>query len=179
MNKRINLMFKPMKITNTFLTKTLIIFLISFILFSCENNDDEIKTHDTNQANIQTVNTMFTAFGKGDIDGMQKTVSDNTIWNYNGAPPIPYTGTYTGKAGVADFVNTIFSSVEIISFKVNKIIAGDNNTVVVLGEETQKIKSNGKLLTQTWVQVYTVENGLITRMEEYANTAVSAKLFQN
>ena len=37
---------------------------------------------------------------------------------------------------------------------------------------------NGKILEQKWVQVYTVENGLITKMEEFANTAYSEKLFK-
>lgn len=176
MNK---MMFKRKGIIMPFLKESLLVFLASFVLFSCERSHDEIQEIDTNQANIQIVNKMFTAFGKGYVEGMQKTVSDNTIWNYNGAPPIPYSGTYNGKIGIADFVTNIFSSVDIVNFKVNKIVAGDNSTVVVLGEETQKIKSNGKLLTQNWVQIYTVENGLIVRMEEFANTAVSAELFKN
>ncbi|MCI9843233.1 hypothetical protein FLV_00380 [Flavobacterium pectinovorum] len=33
-------------------------------------------------------------------------------------------------------------------------------------------------MEQKWVQVYTVEEGLITRMEEYANTAYAEKLFK-
>lgn len=162
------------KISNLFLALT-----ASFMILSCDHNDDEPKQTDTNQANVEVVSRMFAAFGKGDVSGMQATVSDNTVWNYHGVASIPYNGTYTGKTGVADFVGNIVSSVEIIDFKVNKMVAGENNTVVVLGEETQKIKANGKLLTQSWVQIYTVESGQITRMEEYANTAVSAQMFQN
>lgn len=176
MNK---MMFKSMKTTTFSFKGIFFLILTSFVLFSCDNNDSETPQINTDQANIQVVNTMFAAFGKGDVKGMQQTVSENTVWNYNGTSPIPYNGTYTGKEGIADFVSNIFSSVDVLSFKVNKMVAGDHNTVVALGEETQKIKSNGKMLTQSWVQVYTVENGLITRMEEYANTAVAAELFKN
>jgi len=48
--------------------------------------------------------------------------------------------------------------------------------VVVLGNEKQKIKKNGEILEQEWVQVNTVENELITRMEEFSNTSHAAKL---
>jgi ketosteroid isomerase-like protein len=42
--------------------------------------------------------------------------------------------------------------------------------VVVLGSEHQRVKRSGKELKQQWVQVYTVENNLITRMEEFATS---------
>jgi ketosteroid isomerase-like protein len=57
-------------------------------------------------------------------------------------------------------------------------MVADQNTVVVLGSEKQKIKHNNEVLEQKWVQVYTVENNLITRLDEFANTAYSLQLFQ-
>lgn len=126
---------------------------------------------------LDVVGKMYEAFGKGDMDGLKLTVSDNSIWVYEGPKEIPYTGTYNGKDGAVNFISNIFSNVEILDFKVNKMVA-DGNTVVVLGFEKQKIKKNGKILEQNWVQVYTVENGLITRMEEYANTDGAKKLFK-
>jgi len=50
------------------------------------------------------------------------------------------------------------------------IVEGD--MVVVLGSEHQRVKRSGKELRQQWVQVYTVENDLITRMEEFATSEV-------
>ncbi len=57
-------------------------------------------------------------------------------------------------------------------------MVADQNTVIVLGSEKQKIKSNSEVLEQKWVQVYTVENNLITRLDEFANTAFALELFQ-
>ncbi len=42
--------------------------------------------------------------------------------------------------------------------------------VVVIGREHQKVKRSGRELKQNWVQIYTVENELITRMEEFASS---------
>lgn len=44
------------------------------------------------------------------------------------------------------------------------------NRVVVLGQEHQQVKRSGRELKQKWVQIYTVENDLITRMEEFATS---------
>ncbi len=126
---------------------------------------------------LEVVGKMFEAFGKGDMDGLKLTVSDNSVWVYEGPKEIPYTGIYNGKEGAVKFITNIVSNVDILDFKVNKMVA-DGNTVIVLGFEKQKIKKNGKILEQKWVQVYTVENGLITRMEEYANTDGAKNLFK-
>lgn len=126
---------------------------------------------------VEVVNKMLQAFGSGNMEELKKTLSDNTSWNYPGSEIIPYAGTYTGKEGAVKFISNIISNVDILDFKVKEIVS-QGKTVVVLGFEKQKIKKNSKIIEQDWVQVYTVENGLITRMDEYANTAAAEKLFK-
>lgn len=58
---------------------------------------------------------------------------------------------------------------EIINFEPLQYIV-EGNMVVVLGREHQKVKSSGRELKQDWVQIYTVENDLITKMEEFATS---------
>jgi len=126
---------------------------------------------------LNVVQEMLTAFGKGDMEALKKTLSDDTTWVYHGVDGIPYNGTYQGKEGAVKFIMNIMANVDVLDFQVSKIVA-DQNTVIVLGSEKQKIKSNGEDLEQKWVQVYTVESNLITRLDEYANTAFSLQLFQ-
>lgn len=130
---------------------------------------------ETQQA-LSVVQKMLTAFGKGDMETLKQTVSDDTVWVYHGVDGIPYNGTYKGKDGAVRFISDIVSNVDVLDFQVIRIIA-DQNTVVVLGNEKQKIKSNNEVLEQKWVMVYTVENNLITRLDEFANTAFSLQLF--
>ena len=129
------------------------------------------------QKSVEAVQTMLAAFGKSDMEALKHSLSENTVWVYHGVEGIPYNGTYNGKDGAVQFIGNIISNVDILDFKVANILA-NGNTVVVLGSEKQKIKSNSQVLEQSWVQVYTVENNLIIRMEEYANTAHSLKLFK-
>lgn len=114
------------------------------------------------------VDTMFSAFGRGDVEGVVDTVSDDTVWIYHGTQIIPK-GRFEKKEGVRTFFTNILDRTEIISFNPQQFIVEDT-TVVVLGEEHQRTKRSGRELKQKWVQIYTVENDLIVRMEEFATS---------
>ena len=119
------------------------------------------------------VERMFVAFSNNDIEGFLETVSPDTIWIYHGTQVIPK-GTYEGIEGARAFISNIINSTEILSFEPQQYIC-DNSTVVVLGREQQRVKKSGKELKQKWAQVYTVENDLIARMEEFATSEVVGK----
>lgn len=114
------------------------------------------------------VEKMFVAFSSGDIEKFVATVSDNTLWIYHGTQIIPK-GVFENKEGIRTFYNNILDNTEIISFEPQQYIV-EGKMVVVLGREHQKVKRSGRELKQKWVQVYTVENNLITRMEEFATS---------
>ena len=124
----------------------------------------------------EIVKAMFAAFGAGNMEELRKTLSDNTVWVYHGTYEIPYNGTYTGKDEVVKFIGNIITHVDIEGFQANHFFE-NGNRVVVLGNEKQRIKKNRELLEQDWVQSFVVEDGLITRLDEFANTAHAAKLF--
>lgn len=110
------------------------------------------------------------AFGKGDVEGFVETVSPDTVWIYHGTQVIPK-GTFEGKEGVRKFMSNIINNTDMLSFEPLQYIC-EGKMVAVLGREHQKVKRSGRELKQQWVQVYTVEDGLITRMEEFATSEV-------
>ncbi len=116
------------------------------------------------------VEKMFAAFGSGDVEKFVETVSADTVWIYHGTQVIPK-GIYEGVEGARRFITGILNNTDIISFEPLEYIVEDNK-VVVLGQEHQRVKKSGKELKQKWVQVYTVNNDLITRMEEFATSEV-------
>lgn len=118
----------------------------------------------------QVVDRMFAAFAQGDADAFVGTVSDDTVWTYHGTQVIPK-GTFEGKEGVRKFFKSIVEGSDILHFEPTDFIV-EGNKVAVLGHEHQRVKRSGKELKQQWVQVYTVENGLITKMEEFASSEV-------
>lgn len=114
------------------------------------------------------VEKMFSAFNSGDIEKFIETVSDDSVWIYHGTQIIP-AGTFEKKEGVRTFFRNILDKTEIINFEPKQYIV-EGNMVVVLGQEHQKVKRSGRELKQKWVQIYTVENDLIARMEEFATS---------
>ena len=125
----------------------------------CENMKNSAKT---------VVEKMFAAFDSGDIEKFVATVSDNTGWIYHGTQIIP-AGVFEKKEGVRAFFSNILDKTEIINFEPLQYIV-EGNMVVVIGQEHQRVKRSGRELKQKWVQIYTVENDLITRMEEFATS---------
>ena len=116
----------------------------------------------------EVVEKMFAAFKSGDAERFVATVSDDTVWIYHGTQIIPR-GRFEKKEGVRAFYTNIMERTEIINFEPLQYIV-EGNMVVVLGKEHQKTKRSGRELKQDWVQIYTVENGLITKMEEFATS---------
>ena len=116
------------------------------------------------------VEKMFSAFANGDVEKFLETVSTDTVWIYHGTQLIPK-GTYEGTEGARTFISNILNNTEILNFEPQQYICEDN-TVVVLGQEHQRVKKSGKELKQKWVQIYTVKNNLISRMEEFATSEV-------
>lgn len=114
------------------------------------------------------VEEMFEAFSSGDVEAFVSTVSEDTKWIYHGTQIIP-AGAFEKKDGVRTFYTNILERTEIINFQPQQYIV-EGKMVVVLGKEHQKVKRSGRELKQKWVQIYTVENDLITRMEEFATS---------
>lgn len=73
------------------------------------------------------------------------------------------------KDGVRTFFTNIMERTEIINFEPQQYIV-EGNMVVVLGQEHQRVKRSGRELKRKWVQIYTIENNLITKMEEFATS---------
>ncbi|MDT0293568.1 nuclear transport factor 2 family protein [Mesonia ostreae] len=116
----------------------------------------------------KVVDKMFSAFSTGNVEKLVETVSKDTIWVYHGTQIIP-AGIFEKKEGVRKFFTDIIERTEIINFEPQQYII-ENNVVVVLGREHQKVKRSGRELKQKWVQIYTVEDNLIIKMEEFATS---------
>ena len=116
------------------------------------------------------VDKIFSAFSKGDVEKFLETVSADTVWIYHGAKIIPKSR-HEGVEGAREFITGILNSSDILNFEPQEFIC-EGNKVVVSGREHQRVKRSGKERKQDWVQIYTVENNLITRMEEFATSEV-------
>lgn len=113
---------------------------------------------------------MLATFVIADVEAIVETVSEDTLWTYHETTVIPK-GEFQGKEDIRKFFTNIFDRTEMLKFEAEQYIV-QGNQVVILGNEHQRVKRSGKELRQKWVQIYTVENNLIRRMEEFAASEV-------
>lgn len=117
----------------------------------------------------RTVEKMFAAFDAKDIAQALATVSTDTLWVHHGTNKLPPMR-FIGKHGVQQFFETNFNSMQMEYFRVKQLVQ-QGKLVIALGEEKFTMAGREGAMAQQWVQVYTVENGLITRMDEFATSA--------
>jgi ketosteroid isomerase-like protein len=126
------------------------------------------------QQNLEVVQEVYSAFGRGDLPGLLAMLEDEVDWRLPG--PAPYAGHRRGHSEVQDFFTKLLEAAEIEHFAPQEFLA-KGNTVVVLGEERLRARSTGRVLTQQWAHVFTVRNGKIAAIRMIEDTAGHAAIF--
>ena len=129
------------------------------------------------QQNIGIVRRGYEAFGRGDLDELLSLFDDNIQWTSPGpAGLLPTAGTRQGREQVAGFFKAVNETFEIQRFEPQTFLA-DGDRVIVLGDDTARVKATGKVLIERWAHAFTLKNGKIVAFEEYMDTsAVVAEL---
>lgn len=117
----------------------------------------------------QIVDEMFTAFESKDLEGIIKTFSDDAVCIYHGTQVMP-AAKFKNTEGVRMFFDFNLNALQVVYFNKTQFIEKDN-TIVVLGNEHFISNQDGSHIKNNWVQIYTITNGLISRMEEFATSA--------
>lgn len=117
----------------------------------------------------QIVDQMFTAFKNQDLDAVVATFTDDAELVYHGTQVMP-AARFKGKEGARMFFEFNINALEVVFFHVNQFVE-EENVVIALGNEHFISKEDGAHLKNAWVQIYTIKDGLIAKMEEFATSA--------
>ena len=115
---------------------------------------------------IGTVQAMFDAFRRGDLDGLIETIHPESRWTYFGANPKLSQAEFSGRPRVRSFFERILRRLEVMEFAAAEFIV-QGNTVVVFGSESGTVRETGQRFRNEWTQKYVVDNNLIATMVEY------------
>ena len=122
------------------------------------------------QQNVEVVRRSYEAFGRGDMTTLLSFFDERIEWVSPGPPELATSGRRRGRQEVAEFFSAVDELFDIQRFEPREFIA-QGDRVVVLGEETSRIKATGNVLDAEWAHVITVRNGKITAFQEYSDTA--------
>jgi ketosteroid isomerase-like protein len=128
--------------------------------------------------NSALVQQGYKLFSQGDIPGVLKLMSPDVAWVLPKVENVPFTGTFNGVEGVGIFFGALSGAIDLLKYEPREFIA-QGNKVVVLGESRYRAKSQKEEYDDRWADVLTVENGKITRYEQYGDTAQLERAFKS
>ncbi len=123
----------------------------------------------------QLVQSLFEAFGRGDIPFILERVSPDCRWVTPGGA-IPYAGTYHGRDGAAQFFTRLAECEEFLEFEPRQFIA-DGDAVIALGYEKCRIRRTGKEAATDWSMLFRVRNGLVVEYRSWFDTEAYANAY--
>ena len=118
----------------------------------------------------QVVENMFKVFAQQNIEAIIDTFSDDAVLIHHGTQIMP-SAKFIGKEGARMFFEYNINALEVVYFNTNEFIEAGDDKLIVFGNEHFISKENGAEMKNRWIQIYTVTNGLISKMEEFASSA--------
>jgi ketosteroid isomerase-like protein len=120
------------------------------------------------QDNVDVVQGVWDAFGRGDIDAVLEAISPSAETRV--PESLPWGGTYTGQDGFRDFLAKLDESFEAFSANPQKVLGADDNHVVVLAKTKGRTKGGGTI-EGTTIWIYQLRDGKIADAESFGDTA--------
>ena len=123
------------------------------------------------QENVQSVQSVYAAFGRGDIQAVLEALTDDVEWVLPGPPAVlPFAGGRSGREQVSQFFVVLAETLTFEQFEPREFIA-QGDKVVVLGRSRDRMKATGRVVENEWAAVFTLRAGKIARYQVYEDTA--------
>ena len=130
------------------------------------------------QQNIQIVQDLYSAFGRGDAPAILNLLAEDIDWFFNGRPSdVPFAGQRQGHAQMIEFFTIVGQSCAVLAFGPHEIMAFDDK-VLSLGNERVQVRATGKIFGTEWAHLFTIQEGKIVKLREYYDTATMAEAFR-
>lgn len=121
------------------------------------------------EKNIKTVQQIYADFGKGNVEGVLSSLTDDVSWSDPGYPDIPYAAKRNGKNEVLNFFKEMGSTVSFTQFFPQEFFA-DNDAVIVKGFFSGKANATGKTFETDWVMIWKFHGGKVFNYQAFIDT---------
>ena len=105
-------------------------------------------------------------------------LAPDVIWENPLPEAIPFGGVFKGHEGCARYLGLLLDAIEMEGFTIDDTVT-EGDRVVLIGRETSRVKKTGRRYMMGWVHVIQLRGGLVTRVQEYNDTAAMAAAFVN
>jgi uncharacterized protein len=135
----------------------------------------------TNHTPVQVVQSLYAAFGRGDIPAILAQLDPNVEWRINVEPTAPGVGkvpTFVqrrGTQGAAEFFKVIDSSLEFHSFAPVSFLAGEREVAVRIALDCT-VRPTGIRVKAESMHHWTLdEAGKVIRFIDFVDTLATAR----
>lgn len=137
-----------------------------------------MKNVSSTEANIALVQSMYAAFGRGDIAAIVTACSADIDWEVVGAAKdYPLFGARHGSAEVERFFRQLSEVHRITEFSPENFAAG-GDTVVALGHYSFAFNHNGRKVATEWAHAFTLRGGKVAKFREYTDSAQMVEAYR-
>jgi len=142
-----------------------LIFLISV------NTPFAINNRTAKEKNVEIVQNLYSAFAKGDVPAVLQKFDPKIEWNeaenFPYANGNPYIGPQAVLEGVFARIGTEWEYWNLSEQTYYEVKSGE---IIVTGRYKAKNKMTGKVMNTQFVHMWTLNDGLVTKFQQYADT---------
>ena len=130
------------------------------------------------KSNVALVQSLYAAFGRGDIATIVQAMDPNCTWEIVGrTSDFPTLGARKGRGQVQSFFDGLSQHLDYSEFSPREFYAVDDK-VFVLGHSTTTVKKTGRPFVSDWVHIFTVRGTQVAAFREFTDTAKVAEAYR-
>jgi ketosteroid isomerase-like protein len=119
--------------------------------------------------NVETVHRLYQLTNDGDLPAVLNLLADEVELFLFGSAKVPWAGHWRGRDGAEQFLMAMGGAAEVKDYP--DILVGAGDSVVAIHRPVVRIRSTGRDASFNCVHVWTLREGLVVRLREYADTA--------
>jgi ketosteroid isomerase-like protein len=128
--------------------------------------------------NVDLINGLYEAFGKGDINTVIDHLADQFVWRFDAPSPVPFAGDFkTPDELRRGFFGSLEETQIDQALKPEEFIAHDDK-VVMTGRYSAVVAATDKRIDVPIVPFFTIQNGKVTRYLNFTDSATIAGAYK-
>ncbi len=125
----------------------------------------------TEQQNVQKLQEMYAAFGRGDIATLIDNVTEDVTWGVETvATDVPWYSVRNGREGVAEFFDLLGREVEFTKFQPTSFMASGDEVAVTVDYDF-RFRKNGNGMPVGVMHRFRLRDGKVSSFRAYEDTA--------
>ena len=126
--------------------------------------------------NTALVQSLYEAFGRGDIPFILANLASDTVWTTEGPASIPYTGVRRGEKEVLGFFEALGGTLSDMKLTTDHFVA-QGEAVTTFGRFAATVKSTGKSFDTPVAHYFQIRGGKVAVFIDIGETATMAEAY--